>query len=185
MLAVVVSTSSYLDFISYVVMLASLHTIGLERRRMSSCIVSWIWSGVLLDFGSVGCMVGSIASNIGRGVCWSISRRLAGALATTLAAGLAGFTNHFCLNLLQPPSRGDPGYDVAGEDAPIFFWSKNLLRICCIRSLFLRSEQRRRGLLHRDVRPLGNLRGDLERQELLPSWFAANYKLRVHHTRSP
>jgi hypothetical protein len=46
MLAVVVSTSSYLDFISYAVTLTSFHTIGLDRRRLSSCIVSWIWGGV-------------------------------------------------------------------------------------------------------------------------------------------
>jgi hypothetical protein len=39
-LAVVVSTPSYLDFISYAVMLASFCTIGLDQRRLSSCIVS-------------------------------------------------------------------------------------------------------------------------------------------------
>jgi hypothetical protein len=40
-LTVVVSTSSYLDFISYVVTLTSLRTTGLDRRRLSSCIASW------------------------------------------------------------------------------------------------------------------------------------------------
>jgi hypothetical protein len=76
MLAVVVSTSSYLDFISYVATLTSLRTIGLDQRRLSSCIASWIWGGVPLDVGSVGCIVGGITNSIGRGVCWSISRRV-------------------------------------------------------------------------------------------------------------
>jgi hypothetical protein len=75
-LAVIVSTSSYLDFISYAVMLTSFRTIGLDRKRLSSCIVSWIWGSVPLDVGSVGCIVGCITNNIGRGVCWSISRRV-------------------------------------------------------------------------------------------------------------
>jgi hypothetical protein len=73
MLAVVVCTPSYLDFISYAVTLTSLRTIGLDRRRLSSYIASWIWGGVPLDVGSVGCVVGGIASSIGLGVCWSIS----------------------------------------------------------------------------------------------------------------
>jgi hypothetical protein len=74
MLAVVVCTPSYLDFISYAVTSTSFCTIGLDRRRLSSCIASWIWGGVPLDVGSVGCIVGGIASGISRGVCWSISR---------------------------------------------------------------------------------------------------------------
>jgi hypothetical protein len=56
--------------------LTSFHTIGLDQRRLSFCIVSWIWGGVPLDVGSVGCIVGSIATSIGRGVCWSISCRV-------------------------------------------------------------------------------------------------------------
>jgi hypothetical protein len=64
-LVVIVSTTSYLDFISYEETLASFHTIGLDRRRLSSCIVSWIWGGVPLDVGSVGCIVGGITSSIG------------------------------------------------------------------------------------------------------------------------
>jgi hypothetical protein len=61
---IVVSTSSYLHFVSYVVALASFCSIGLDRRRLSSCIVSWVWSGVSLDVGSIGCLVNGIASNI-------------------------------------------------------------------------------------------------------------------------
>jgi hypothetical protein len=73
-LAVVVCTPSCLDFISYEVTPTSLRTIGLDRRRLSSCIASWIWGRVSLDVGSVGCVVGGIASGISRGVCWGISR---------------------------------------------------------------------------------------------------------------
>jgi hypothetical protein len=46
MLAVVVVTSSYLDFISYAVALASLCTISLDQRRLSPCIVSWVWTAL-------------------------------------------------------------------------------------------------------------------------------------------
>jgi hypothetical protein len=46
------------------------------------------------------------------------------------------------------------------------------VRICCIQDLFLRYVQRRQERWLGDVRPLENLRGDLERQERLPSWFA-------------
>jgi hypothetical protein len=74
MLTVVVCTPSYLDFISYAVTSTSFCMIGLNRRRLSSCIAFWIWGGVPLDVGSVGCIVGGIASGISRGVCWSISR---------------------------------------------------------------------------------------------------------------
>jgi hypothetical protein len=69
MLAVVVSTSSYLHFISYTMTLASFFTIGLDQRRMSSCIMSWVWSDIPLDVVSIGCVVSGITSNIGRSVC--------------------------------------------------------------------------------------------------------------------
>jgi hypothetical protein len=73
MFAVVVSTSCYLHFISYAVALASFHVIGLDWRRLSSCIVSWVWGSVSLYVGSVSCVVNGIAGNIGRSVCWSIT----------------------------------------------------------------------------------------------------------------
>jgi hypothetical protein len=76
MFAVVVSASSYLDIISYAVTLASFHTIGLDQRRLSSYIVSWMWGGIPLDVGSVGCIVGGITSSIDRSICRSIGRRV-------------------------------------------------------------------------------------------------------------
>jgi hypothetical protein len=61
---------SYFDFISYAVTPTSLYTIGLDRRRLSFCIASWIWGRVSLDVSSIGCIVGGISW----GVRWSISR---------------------------------------------------------------------------------------------------------------
>jgi hypothetical protein len=89
MLTVVVCTPSYLDFISYAVTLTSLRTIGLDRRRLSSCIASWIWGGVPLDVGSVGCVVGGIASSIGQGVCWSISRWVGWSIRCSIGSGIS------------------------------------------------------------------------------------------------
>jgi hypothetical protein len=76
-LTIVVSTSSYIDFISYAVALASLGTIGLDRRRLSSCVVSWVRSDVCLSIGSVGCVVDDVTSVIDRSVCWSIGCSIA------------------------------------------------------------------------------------------------------------
>jgi hypothetical protein len=74
MLTVVVCPPSYFDLISYAVTSTSLCTIGLDRRRLSPCIASWIWGRVSLYVSSIGCIVGGIASGISRGVSWSISR---------------------------------------------------------------------------------------------------------------
>jgi hypothetical protein len=73
MLAVVVCTPSYLDFISYAVVPTSFCMIRLDRRRLSSCVASCFWDGVPLDIGSVGCILGGVA-NISQCICWSISR---------------------------------------------------------------------------------------------------------------
>jgi hypothetical protein len=75
-LTIVVSTSSYLDFISYPVALASLRTIDLDRRRRSSCVVSWVRSDVFLNIGSIGCVVGDVTSGVGLIVCWGVSHRI-------------------------------------------------------------------------------------------------------------
>jgi hypothetical protein len=95
MLAVVVCTSSYLDFISYAVTLTSLRTIGLDRRRLSSCIASWVWGGIPLDVGNVGCIVGGLPAALAGAFAGALAARLAGALAATLAAGLASCTTSF------------------------------------------------------------------------------------------
>jgi hypothetical protein len=68
MLTVVLCPPSYFDFISYAVTLTSHCTIGLDWRRLSPCIASWIWGRVSMDASSIGCIVGGIASGISRGV---------------------------------------------------------------------------------------------------------------------
>jgi hypothetical protein len=89
MLAVVVCTPSYFDFISSAVAPPSFCMIGLDRRRLSSCIASWIWGGVPLDVGSVGCIVGGVASGISRGVCWSISRWVDWSIGCSVSSGIS------------------------------------------------------------------------------------------------
>jgi hypothetical protein len=88
MLAVVVCKLSYLDFISYAVLPASFCSIRLDRRRLSSCIASWIWGGVPLDVGIVGCIVGGVAS-ISWGICWSISRWVGWSIGCSISSGIS------------------------------------------------------------------------------------------------
>jgi hypothetical protein len=85
---VVVSTSCYLHFISYVVTLASFCTIGLDWRRLSSCIVSWIWSSVPLDVGSISYVVDDVDVSIGRSVCWRIIRRVGWSISCNVGSGV-------------------------------------------------------------------------------------------------
>jgi hypothetical protein len=92
MLAVVVSTSSYLDFISYAVVLSSLCTIGLDQGRVSSYIVSWVWSGVPLNMDSIGCVINDVASVIGRSVCWSV----ACSIGWSICCGIGGWVDWLC-----------------------------------------------------------------------------------------
>jgi hypothetical protein len=54
MLAIVVCTPSYFDFLFYAVTPTSLCMIGLDRRKLSSCMASWIWGRVSLDVSSIG-----------------------------------------------------------------------------------------------------------------------------------
>jgi hypothetical protein len=88
MLTIVVSTSSYLNFISYAVTLASFRTIGLDRRRLSSCVVSWVWSDVCLNIGSIGYVVDDVSSGIGWVVCWGISHRVGWSVGCNIGSGV-------------------------------------------------------------------------------------------------
>jgi hypothetical protein len=90
-LAIVVSTSIYLHFISYVVALASLSTIDLDQRRRCSCVVSWVRSDVCLNIGNIGRVVGDVTSD----VAGALATGLAGALAAALAAGLTSCATSF------------------------------------------------------------------------------------------
>jgi hypothetical protein len=87
-LAGVISTSCYLDFISYAVALASLSTIGLDQRRLSSHVVSWIRGDVCLNIGSIGCVVDDVTSGIGQVVCWGISRRVGWSVGCSIGSGI-------------------------------------------------------------------------------------------------
>jgi hypothetical protein len=88
MFAVLVNTSSYLHFISYTMKLASFSTIGLHQRRLSSCIVSWIWGGVPLDVVSIGCVVSGITSSICWSICWSISCGVGWSVSCSIGSGV-------------------------------------------------------------------------------------------------
>jgi hypothetical protein len=84
MFTIIVSSSSYIHFVSYAMMLASFYTNSLDWRRLSSCVLSWVWSVVSLDVGSVGYIVNSITINIGRSICWSISRRVGWSISCSI-----------------------------------------------------------------------------------------------------
>jgi hypothetical protein len=156
----------------------------LGRRRLSPCIASRIWGRVSLNVSSIGCIVGDIASGISRGVCWSISRWVGWSIGCSVSSGVTQL-HHFHLFLLHPPGRGDPGYDVAGKDAPICFWNKNLPQIYCIWGLFPRSEQLQHGRWLGGTGSLENLQGGLGQRERLPNWSAVSCKLHFRHARSP
>jgi hypothetical protein len=88
MFTIIVSTSSYLHFVSYAMMLASFCMIGLDWRRLSSCIVPWVWSGIPLDVGSVGYVVDDVASGVGRGVFRGISHRFSWSISCSISSGI-------------------------------------------------------------------------------------------------
>jgi hypothetical protein len=87
-LAILVSTLSYLDFISYAVVLASLSSIGLDQRRLSSCVVSWVRSDVCLNIVSIGCVVDDVTSGIGQVICWGISHRVGWSVRCSIGNGV-------------------------------------------------------------------------------------------------
>jgi hypothetical protein len=84
MFAVVVSTSSYLHFISYAVTLAPFCSMSLDQRRLSSCIVSRVWGDVPLDDGSIGWVVDDVAD----GVSWSVCCRVGWSISYSIGSGV-------------------------------------------------------------------------------------------------
>jgi hypothetical protein len=85
MLTVVVCTPSYFDFLSYAVTPTSLCTIGLDRRRLSSGIASWIWGRISLDVSSIGYIVVGISW----GVCWRISHWVGWSIGCSVSSGIS------------------------------------------------------------------------------------------------
>jgi hypothetical protein len=65
MFTIIVITSCYLHFISYALTLASFYAIGLYWRRLSSCIMPWVWGGISPNVGSISCVVGDVVDGIG------------------------------------------------------------------------------------------------------------------------
>jgi hypothetical protein len=103
MLAVVVRSPSYLDFISYAVTLASFYAIGLDQTRLSYYIVSWVGSGVPLNIGSVGCIVNDVISGVDRSVCWSVGCSIGWSICW--AAGLTSCSTTSLVRTLRSASR--------------------------------------------------------------------------------
>jgi hypothetical protein len=101
-LAIIVSTSSYLNFISYAVALASLCMIGLDQRRLGSCVVSWVWSGVPLNIDSIACVVDDVTSGIGRVVCRGISRRVGWSVGCSMGSGSGSWVGRLCYFVFAP-----------------------------------------------------------------------------------
>jgi hypothetical protein len=88
MLTIIFSTSSYLHFVSYAVTLASFCPIGMDWRRLSSCIMPWVWGSVSLYVGSVRCVVDGIADDVGRSVCRGICCRVGCSLCCSIGSGV-------------------------------------------------------------------------------------------------
>jgi hypothetical protein len=88
MFMIIISTSCYLHFVSYTLMLASFCAIDLNWRRLSSYILSWVCDGVSLNVGSVSCIVGYVASGVGWGVCQGISCKVSWSISCNISSGV-------------------------------------------------------------------------------------------------
>jgi hypothetical protein len=88
MFTIIISTSCYLHFITYTLTLVSLCAIGLYKRRLSSCIVSWVCDGVSLNIGSVSCVVGDVTSGTGWSVCRGIGCRVGCSISCSIGSGV-------------------------------------------------------------------------------------------------
>jgi hypothetical protein len=86
--SIIIGMSCYVHFISYTLTRTCFCTVNLYRRRLSSCILSWVCDDVSLNVGSINCVVGDVASDIAE----ALAAGLTGALAAALAAGLTGYT---------------------------------------------------------------------------------------------
>jgi hypothetical protein len=87
-LVIVVSTLSYLDFILYAVALAFLSMIDLDQRKRSSCVVSRVRSDIILNIGSIGCIVGDVTGGIGLVICWGVSHRIGWSVSCSIGSGV-------------------------------------------------------------------------------------------------
>jgi hypothetical protein len=74
LIAIIVSTTCYLHFVSYMLMLASFSVVGLYWWGLSSRVLSWVGSGVWLSTGSISCIIGDVTCDISGGISWRIGR---------------------------------------------------------------------------------------------------------------
>jgi hypothetical protein len=88
MFTIIISTSCYLHFVSYALTLTSFCVISAYWRRLGSCIFPWVCDDVSLNIGSVSCVVGDVASGVGRGVCWGISRGVSWSISYSIGSGI-------------------------------------------------------------------------------------------------
>jgi hypothetical protein len=147
--------------------------------------VFWVQSDVCLNIGSMGCVVDDVTSGICWVICWGISRRVGWSVGCSIGSGIGRLRYFvFASSFFSHRVEGT----LATTSLVRVLRSASGVGTCCgstISRTSLRSEQLRRGHWLGGVGPLGNLRGDSEQQERLPSWFAVSCKLRARRARSP
>jgi hypothetical protein len=67
-IAIVVSTTCYLHFISYASTLTTFSVVSLCRRRLGSSVLSWVGGDVWLGTGSISCIIGDVAYGVSSGI---------------------------------------------------------------------------------------------------------------------
>jgi hypothetical protein len=82
-------------------------------------------------------LTGLFAGALAAALDGAFAAALVGAFAAMLEAGLTGCATSFLPRPSSATGLRGPWLDVVGEDALIYFWSRNLLGICCIQDLFL------------------------------------------------
>jgi hypothetical protein len=82
MIAVVVSTTCYLHFVSFASTLATFSMVGLCWWRLSSSILSWIGGDIWLGANNIGCVVADVACGVSSAVGWRVSRGVGGSVGS-------------------------------------------------------------------------------------------------------
>jgi hypothetical protein len=87
-ITVVVSTTFYLHFISYMSMLTAFSVVSFRRRRLGSSILSWVCSDVWLCTGSISCIVGDVACGVSSSIGWRISHSVGCGVGSRIGYGV-------------------------------------------------------------------------------------------------
>jgi hypothetical protein len=80
--AVVVSTTCYFHFVSYMSTLTTFGVVGLYWWRLSSSILPCIGSNVLLGSSSISYIVGDVAYDVSSGVGWRVGCGVSGSVGS-------------------------------------------------------------------------------------------------------